>query len=177
MIDEHIDLIKKINIEKVIRAAEIITGCFENKNKILLCGNGGSAADCQHIAGEFVNRFMFDHDPLPAVALTTDTSILTAIGNDSDFSKIFSRQVQAVGNAGDVLIAISTSGTSKNVVEASNMARQRQIKTIALTGMNGFSGIADLVIDVPSTNTPRIQEAHIFILHKICEFVEKNIFW
>jgi D-sedoheptulose 7-phosphate isomerase len=175
-VKEHIEVITNLNIEKITQAADIITKALTNGKKLLLCGNGGSAADCQHVAGEFVNRFLFNHAPLPAIALTTDTSVLTAIGNDSDFDKIFSRQIQALGDTGDVLIAISTSGASKNILKAAKTAKQKNLTIIALTGEKGFSSIADLVIDVPSCSTPRIQEAHIFILHTICEIVEKNIF-
>src|SRR5262245_8786154 len=139
----------------IARAAEMIAGVFLSSGKLLLCGNGGSAADCQHMAAEFVGRFSKDLDrrALPAIALTTDTSFLTAFGNDSGFEGIFQRQVEAVGNPGDVLIAISTSGNSPNVIRAVEAARKRRMSTIALTGnVRRLSAMADVPIAVPSTD-------------------------
>jgi D-sedoheptulose 7-phosphate isomerase len=158
---------------------EAITRCFRQGNKLLLCGNGGSAADAQHIAGEFVNRFRYDHAALPAIALTTDTSILTCIGNDSDFDFIFSRQVEALGKPGDVFVGISTSGGSPNVLNALDAARRRGLLTIGFTGEKGGERMAskcDLCLVVPSIDTPRIQESHIFVWHVICGAVERTLF-
>ncbi len=158
-------------------AIKLIEKCLKNKNKILLCGNGGSAAQSQHIAAEFVGRFMMERKALPAIALTTDTSILTAVGNDYGSDAVFERQVEALGSKGDVLIAISTSGNSPNIIKALKKAKDIGVKTIGLSGKNGgkMKG-CDVDIIVPSEHTPNIQEAHITILHIICELVEKELF-
>ncbi|MCX7609503.1 MAG: D-sedoheptulose 7-phosphate isomerase [Anaerolineales bacterium] len=164
-------------IIKQITAALI--DCFQRGNKLLICGNGGSAADAQHVAGEFVNRFRFDHAPLPAIALTTDTSILTAVGNDASFEFIFSRQVEALGRPGDVLVGISTSGRSSNVLRALEAARRLGLMTIGFTGEKGaqhMSPLCDLCLAIPSDETPRIQEAHIFAWHVICGQIENTLF-
>ena len=147
-------------------------------HKLLLCGNGGSAADAQHIAAEFVGRFLQDRKALPAIALTTDTSSLTAIANDYGFDRVFSRQVEGLGAAGDVLIAISTSGRSPNIVAAAEQARRQQITVIALTGEapSALAELADVVLAVPSGYTPHIQQAHITLLHVLCELVERQLF-
>ena len=149
-----------------------------NGGKILLCGNGGSAADAQHIAGEFVNRFLIDRGALPAIALTTDTSVLTAIGNDSSFSQIFARQVEALGQKGDVLFAISTSGNSENILEALAWARRKGLLTICLTGEGGGRAavLADMLLAVPSRKTPLIQEVHLACEHLYCELVDYYLF-
>lgn len=163
----------------IAKAAEVIAGAFLSNGKLLLCGNGGSAADCQHMAAEFVSRFSKDLDrrALPAIALTTDTSFLTAFGNDCGFEGIFERQVEALGSPGDVLIAISTSGNSANVIRAVEAARKRSIGTIALTGNGGrLSAMADVPIAVPSTDTQYIQEAHLTVEHILCELVEFALF-
>ena len=163
----------------IARAAEVIAGAFLSSGKLLLCGNGGSAADCQHMAAEFVSRFSKDLDrrALPAIALTTDTSFLTAFGNDCGFEGIFERQVEALGSPGDVLIAISTSGNSLNVIRAVEAARKRSMGTIALTGNGGrLSAMADVSIAVPSTDTQYIQEAHLAVEHIVCELVEFILF-
>ena len=163
----------------IARAAEVIAGAFLSSGKLLLCGNGGSAADCQHMAAEFVSRFSKDLDrrALPAIALTTDTSFLTAFGNDCGFEGIFERQVEALGSPGDVLIAISTSGNSPNVIRAVEAARERSMGTIALTGNGGrLSAMADVPIAVPSTDTQYIQEAHLAVEHIVCELVEFILF-
>lgn len=157
---------------------ELVVQALSQGNKLLFAGNGGSAADCQHMAGEFVSRFMFDRNPLPAVALTTDSSILTAIGNDYGYEQVFSRQVQGLGRAGDVLFAYSTSGNSPNIVKALQTARELQLATVGLTGasqgiMNAF---CDHLLCVPSTCVPRIQEGHLLIGHTLCEVVEQRIF-
>ncbi|MGZ3874471.1 MAG: D-sedoheptulose-7-phosphate isomerase [Mucilaginibacter sp.] len=159
-------------------AAEMVTAAYRAGNKTLLAGNGGSAADAQHIAGEFVSRFYFDRPGLSSIALTTDTSVLTAIGNDYGYEKVFSRQVQAIGSAGDVFIGISTSGNSPNIVAALTECKSKGIKTIGLTGNLGgkMTSLCDICIEVPSPETPRIQEAHILIGHIICYLVEEEIF-
>lgn len=162
-------------IEKSARA---IISAFKDKKKLLLAGNGGSAADAQHITAEFVNRFKFDRKGLPAISLTTDTSILTSIGNDYGFEKLFSRQIDAIGNSGDVFIAISTSGNSSNIIKALEACREEKITTIGLTGCAGgrMNDMCDICIIVPSDETPRIQEVHILIGHIICSIVEEELF-
>lgn len=147
-------------------------------NKILLCGNGGSAGDAQHLAGEFVNRFLIDRPPLPALALSTDTSVLTAIGNDFGYDLIFAKQVQALGQPGDVLLGISTSGNSPNVLEALHAARERDMLTIGLTGKSGgaMSAHCDIVLDVPHGHTPLVQEVHIAAGHVLCQLVDHYLF-
>jgi D-sedoheptulose 7-phosphate isomerase len=165
--------------ESIAKAADLIAGCFLSGDKVLLCGNGGSAADCQHMAAEFVSRFSKDLDrrALPAIALTTDTSFLTGFGNDFGFEGIFGRQVEALGSPGDVLIAISTSGSSPNVIRAVEAARKGSMITIALTGNGGrLSAIAEVPITVPSTDTQYIQEAHLAVEHILCELVEFILF-
>jgi len=164
-------------VNKIAQAAEICTEVYRRGNKTMFAGNGGSAADAQHLAGEFVSKFYFDRPGLPSIALTTDTSILTAIGNDYGYDRLFARQVQAQGVEGDVFIGISTSGNSRNIVEAKEECQRKGIFTIALTGskpckMDDF----DLVIKVPSSETPRIQECQTLIGHIICCIVEENIF-
>jgi D-sedoheptulose 7-phosphate isomerase len=151
---------------------------LEAGNKVLLFGNGGSAADAQHIAAEFVNRMSMERPPLPAIALTTDTSVLTSISNDYSFSEVFAKQIKALGKAGDIAIGISTSGNSANVVRAFDVSREIGIITVALTGNKGGSvaEAADYVLTVPSDKTPRIQETHITIGHVICEMVEHLLF-
>jgi D-sedoheptulose 7-phosphate isomerase len=164
-------------IEKIRVTAGLIEQMYRKGNKLLLAGNGGSAGDAQHIAAEFVSRFFYDRPGLPAIALTTDTSMLTAIGNDYGFDKLFSRQVQAQGSEGDIFIGISTSGDSPNIIAAVKEAKNMGIKTIALCGSRGaLSGIADIALDVPSSSTPHIQECHIVIAHIICGLVEECIF-
>jgi len=158
---------------------DAIIRCFRNGNKLLICGNGGSAADAQHVAGEFVNRFRFDHAALPAIALTTDTSVLTCIGNDSAFENIFSRQVEALAKPGDILVGISTSGGSPNILMALKTARALGLTTVGFTGEKGLKKMGpkcDLCLVVPSTDTPRIQESHIFVWHVICGEVEQILF-
>jgi D-sedoheptulose 7-phosphate isomerase len=151
---------------------------YKNGNKTLIAGNGGSAADAQHIAGEFVSRFYFDRPGLASMALTTDTSIMTAIGNDYGYEKLFSRQVQANGAKGDMFIGISTSGNSANVIEALKECKEKGIITVGLTGEQGgkMAEMCDYCIKVPSNETPRVQEAHILIGHIICAVVEEAIF-
>lgn len=151
---------------------------YKAKGKTLLCGNGGSAADAQHWAAEFVNRFTFDRPPLPSIALTTDTSVLTSIGNDYDFEQLFSRQVQAHGLPGDILFAISTSGHSPNVLAAVHQAKHQGLHVVSFTGATGgkLAPISDYCIKIPSTNTPRIQEGHALVGHIICACVERALF-
>ncbi|GAB2642919.1 D-sedoheptulose 7-phosphate isomerase [Emticicia sediminis] len=162
-------------VEKV---AKIVTEAYKVGNKTLLAGNGGSAADAQHIAGEFVSRFYFDRPGLASIALTTDTSVLTAIGNDYGYEKLFSRQVQAQGKTGDIFIGISTSGNSPNVLKALETCKEMGIVSVGLTGLSGgkMSELCDYCIKVPSNETPRIQEVHILIGHIICCLVEEEIF-
>ena len=155
-----------------------ICAAFEGGGKLLICGNGGSAADSQHIAAEFINRFRIERRPLPAIALTTDTSILTAISNDYDFGQVFSKQVEALATPKDVVIGISTSGNSQNVITALDVARGVGAKAVAFTGKSGgnTAGHADLVLSVESKDTPRIQEVHIFLGHLLCDMVEQELF-
>jgi D-sedoheptulose 7-phosphate isomerase len=153
--------------------------CFRNGNKVMFCGNGGSAADSQHMAAEFVNRFRMDRGALPAIALTVDTSIMTAIGNDSSYEFTFSRQVEALAKPGDILAAMSTSGASPNILKALEAARQRGVKTVGFTGEKGRQTMApkcDLCLVVPSADTPRVQEVHEFVWHAICGMVEQALF-
>lgn len=165
-------------IELIKKAALEVLNAYKNNKKTLLAGNGGSAADAQHIAGEFVSRFYFDRPGIPSIALTTDTSILTAIGNDYGYENLFSRQIQANGIAGDIFIAISTSGNSKNILKALEVCKEKDIKTIGLTGSDGglMNNLCDIIIKVPSNCTPRIQESHILIGHIICAIVEEEMF-
>jgi len=165
------------NEEKLKRVVEIIYNALKNGNKILICGNGGSAADAQHFAAEIVGRFKLERKGFPAIALTTDTSILTAIGNDYGFDVIFERQVEALGKEGDVLVGISTSGNSENVIKAVNKAKEMGIHTIGLLGKGGgkLKDMVDLALVVPSNDTARIQECHLTIYHVICEEVEKKL--
>ncbi|MDE6310270.1 MAG: D-sedoheptulose 7-phosphate isomerase [Muribaculaceae bacterium] len=162
---------------RIRKAAEVCIEAYRRGCKTMFAGNGGSAADAQHLAGEFVSKFYFDRPGLPSVALTTDTSILTAIGNDYGYEKLFSRQVQAQGREGDVFIGISTSGNSANIVEALEECRRKNIYTISLTGSKPCKmDASDLVIKVPSESTPRIQECQTLIGHIICCLVEEAIF-
>jgi D-sedoheptulose 7-phosphate isomerase len=165
-------------ISTVAEVSEIIVSSFERGNKTILFGNGGSAADAQHIAAEFVGRFAFDRPGLPALALSVNTSCVTAIGNDYGFDLIFSRQIEALALPGDVAIAISTSGNSKNVLRAVSVAKDLGLLTIGLTGCRGgeLKGSADYCICVPSNETPRIQECHILIGHIVSQLVEETLF-
>lgn len=178
-IKNHIEVFNKLtesNIENIQTCAEIIIEAFKKGKKILLCGNGGSAADAQHISAEFVGRYETERKALPSIALTTDTSALTAITNDYDFERVFSRQIEALAFEGDVLIAFSTSGNSKNVIQAVMSARKKNCKIIGLTGINGkkLASLCDACILVPSKKTANIQEAHITIGHIWCELVDKS---
>jgi D-sedoheptulose 7-phosphate isomerase len=166
------------NAEALIRAASIIAEAFDAERKLLIFGNGGSAADAQHIAAEFVNRFLIERPPLPALALTTDASVLTSVSNDCQFADVFSTQVKALGVEGDVAWAISTSGTSANVVKALAVARGRRLWTIAMTGAGGgkLGELADVLLAVDSKITPRIQECHMAMGHIIGELVDYQLF-
>ena len=168
----------KDNLSKMLEVIKLVSQSFEGGSKLLLFGNGGSAADAQHIAAEFVNRYIIERPPLPAIALTTDTSILTSVSNDSSFNEIFSKQIKALGKEGDVAVGISTSGNSQNMVKAFEVAKEMGIKTVALTGNDGgaMAKIADVSLVVPSASTPRIQETHILIGHILCEMVEHQLF-
>lgn len=167
-------------IERIQRVATRITQAFREGNKVLLAGNGGSAADAQHIAGEFVSRFMFDRPGLPAFALTVDTSVMTAIGNDYGYERLFERQIQATGRAGDVFWAYSTSGRSPNILRALEAARAAGLYTVGFTG-NGPGAVmmrerCETLLDMPSAETPKIQEGHLVCGHIICGLVEEEIF-
>lgn len=165
-------------LDNISKSASVIIEAYKFNKKTMLAGNGGSAGDAQHIAGEFVNRFYFDRPGIPSIALTTDTSVLTAIGNDYGFEKIFSRQVQAQGNVGDVFIGISTSGNSVDVIDAIKECKKHGITSIGLTGKTGgeMDKLCDICLKVPSTETPRIQESHIMIGHILCCLVEESLF-
>jgi D-sedoheptulose 7-phosphate isomerase len=166
------------NLGRIVRAVEAVTEALKSGNKILLFGNGGSAADSQHIAAEFINRFVIERPPLPAIALTTDTSVITSIGNDYDFSEIFSKQIRAIGQADDVAWGFSTSGTSQNVIKALEVAKKIGMITIGLTGRDGgdIARMVDYPLVVSSNSTPRIQEVHITVGHVICEMVDFKLF-
>ena len=172
--------IKDQSIESIIKAVDLLSACFKNGNKLLLCGNGGSAADCQHIATELMIRLNHNvqRPALPAIALTTDTSNLTAGGNDIGFENVFARNVEGLGTKGDVLLAISTSGNSPNVVKAAEMAHKKGMKVIGFLGGNGgkLKDIVNLPIVIPSLNVQRIQEGHITVAHIICELVEDKLY-
>jgi len=175
---EHIEIAKKMEetLSSIEGAATLCIEALKNRNKILICGNGGSAADAQHIAAELSGRFKKERSALGAIALTTDTSALTAIGNDYGFDNIFSRQVEALANRGDILIAISTSGNSKNVINAIDIAKKRDCKVITLSGKGGgvMNGLGDIDIIIPSNNTPRVQEMHIMAGHMICALIDEG---
>lgn len=165
-------------IDSILAAAEMIAESFRNENKILICGNGGSAADCQHMAAEFVGvlRKDFKRSGLPAIALTTDTSFLTSYANDWGFDEVFGRQVTTLGAAGDVLVCISTSGRSENILQAIDAADAKTIQTIGLSGAAGMAKPVTVSIKVPSSDTQHIQEAHLVIEHLICELVQAKLF-
>jgi len=166
----------KLLSQKINDSIKSIISSLEQKKKILIFGNGGSAADAQHMAAEFVSRYLLERISLPAIALTTDTSILTSIGNDYNFDKIFSRQCESLVNEGDIIIAISTSGKSQNVILGIEEAKRKGAKIISLTGNNGdiLNEISDICLEIPSNETPRIQEGHRILIHIICELVESH---
>ena len=165
-------------LEEIVQAAEILVDTYRWGRKVLLCGNGGSAADSQHIAGELVAKLTRERRALAAVALTVNSSLLTSIVNDGAWEQVFARQVEALGQRGDVLVAISTSGRSANVNAAVRVAKERGLRTLALTGRDGgeLAGLADLAIVIPSDNTQRIQEGHITVGHILCDIVEATLF-
>lgn len=179
---EHERIISILNEKNFQKKIEKICGMLEHAimqdKKILVCGNGGSAADSQHIAGELVGRFQKERRPIACIALTTNTSILTSIGNDYSFDKIFSRQIEALGKRGDILLVFSTSGTSVNILEAAKTAKDIGIKVISFTGINidFLSKISDICVSIPSESTPRIQEIHIILIHIICNIIEDRLF-
>ncbi|RKY39590.1 MAG: phosphoheptose isomerase [Candidatus Omnitrophota bacterium] len=181
IIEESIETKQRLKEEEytaiISQIIEVAVLCLRTGNKIILAGNGGSAADAQHLAAEFVNRFRREREPLPALALTTDTSILTSIANDYSYTDVFCKQILALGKEGDVFIAISTSGNADNLIKAVEVADKKRIKTVAFTGKGGgrLKDLVDICLVVPSADTARIQEAHITVGHIICEMVEKKI--
>jgi len=178
IIQDSISVKNSLPLEEIELACNKVIELYRKGGKLLVCGNGGSAADAQHMAGEFINRFKIERTPLPCIALSTDTSTLTAISNDYSFDEVFSKQVQAHGNPGDILIGISTSGNSKNIIRAVEIAKEKNMFTICLLGKDGgiLKDKCDLPIMVSSDDTPRIQESHILIIHILCEIVEKKLF-
>jgi D-sedoheptulose 7-phosphate isomerase len=170
------DCIEK-NIDTISRTVDLLAACMTAGRKVLIFGNGGSAADAQHLAAEFVNRFQIERPPMPAIALTTDTSILTSISNDSHFADVFAKQVQALGRKDDIAWGISTSGNSANVVKAIKSARKLGMRTIGMTGRGGeLADCADLVFRVASDITARIQESHITLGHILCDLLERKLY-
>ena len=180
ILEESIDVKKRTvsaNVDLIIKGAERIAECISTGRKLMLFGNGGSAADSQHLAAEFINRFQMERRPLAALALTVDTSVITSIGNDYSFDDIFSKQVRALGQKGDIALGISTSGGSRNVIKAISAASDMGIFTMGFTGRGGtLADCADLVFPVLSDSTARIQETHIFLGHALCDLVERIIF-
>lgn len=168
----------EVHAQDLIELALEIAQAFRQGKKLMIMGNGGSAADAQHMAAEFVNRFKIERSPLPALSLSTDTSILTAVGNDYGFDQVFEKQVQALGVSGDILLGISTSGNSPNIIRGLKAAREKTITTAALTGNQGGAMVAwaDRPLIVPSSDTPHIQETHIFAIHLLCELVDSHLF-
>lgn len=179
----HLDTIAAIEKDETLKAAvqdavDAIVNCFRSGGRVYFCGNGGSAADAQHLAAEFSGRFYFDRPVLPADALHCNTSYLTAVGNDYGYDMIFARLISGLGQKGDILVGISTSGNSANILQAFEVCREKGVRTIAMTGASGgkMKALSDLLINIPSTDTPRIQEAHITVGHIICELVEQAMF-
>ncbi len=166
------------NSDKIIEVVLLIAQAFREGKKVLLFGNGGSAMDASHIAAEFVNRFLMERPPLPAIALNTDTAVLTSISNDYDYSQVFSKQLAALGHEGDVVIGLSTSGNSPNVLKAIEVAKKNNMKTVVLTGGTGgqMANLADYTFIVQTKHTPRIQETHITLGHTICQLVDEELF-
>ena len=165
-------------MDKVTEAGKRITEALKNGNKVVLAGNGGSAADAQHFAGEMVGRFMMERNPLPAISLCVDPSVMTCIANDYGYEEVFARQIAGLGNSGDILIAISTSGNSENIIRAIEVAKQKSITVIGYLGKDGgkIKNMCDLSLVVPATKTPRIQEIHTFTTHILCKMIEEYIF-
>lgn len=178
---EHLAVVDQVFNElrpRIEQAADELAACLKAGGKVLICGNGGSAGDAQHIAGELVNRFLRNRRPYAGIALTTDTSVLTAIGNDFSFDQVFEKQVQALGRPGDILMAISTSGKAANVIRAVQAARAMGLRTIALTGGTGgdLAPLVDVCLSVSCTrHTPRIQEGHLLMYHALCELLEEKM--
>ncbi len=166
------------NIDKIIEVSKVIANAFDEGKKLILFGNGGSATDASHIAAEFVNRFKRERPGLPAIALNTDMAIITSIANDYDYSEIFARQLKSLSDEGDIVIAISTSGNSPNVLKAVDVAKKRKLKTVAFTGIKGvkLASKVNYAFVVPSDDTPRIQETHITLGHVLCQMVEEILF-
>lgn len=182
-IHQHLEVIQKISNDKELKdrireISAVLVHAYRNDKRLYIFGCGGSAADAQHIAAEFINKINFPRQSLPAIALTTDTSILTAIGNDDSFSNIFKRQVEGLVTEGDVVLGISTSGTSESIIRGLKAAKEKKAITLFFTGekVKGIPGVTDYIINVPSLKTPFIQEAHIMIAHMICTFVECELF-
>ncbi len=165
-------------LKNIVHVSKLCIELYKRGNKTILAGNGGSAADAQHIAAELVGRYGFDRPSIPSLALTTDTSNLTAIGNDYGYDKVFSRQLEGMGQDGDIFIGISTSGNSVNIINAFKSAKEKNITTVALVGRDGgeMARLADVALIVPSDSTPRIQESHILIGHILCDIIEKELF-
>jgi D-sedoheptulose 7-phosphate isomerase len=166
------------NLDKIIEVAKAIANAFNDGKKLILFGNGGSSTDASHITAEFTNRFKKDRPGLPAIALNTDMAVITSIANDYDFSEVFAKQLKALANEGDVVIAISTSGNSPNILKAMDVAKKKKLTTVAFTGLKGekLASKATYTFIVPSDNTPRIQETHITLGHIICQMVEEILF-
>ena len=175
-IDGIIQLKSNLSEDKIQTIIKKIINCFDKNGKLIFCGNGGSASDSQHLAAEFIGRYKLDRKPLPAIALNTDTSVLTAISNDLGYAKVFERQIEALANENDILFAISTSGKSINVINAVNAAKRLKVFTICFTGAknNKLSDLTDISINVPAEQVNHIQEMHIMVGHFICELVEKH---
>jgi D-sedoheptulose 7-phosphate isomerase len=179
ILKEHVSIFNELLIyeDDVTKIANAIYDCFLNSGKLMLCGNGGSAADSQHIAAEFIGKFEIERDPLPAIALTTDSSVITCVSNDFNYDQIFSRQIQTLGLSDDCLLVISTSGNSKNILKALETANKIGIQTIGFLGNNGgkAASLCDYKINIKSKTTARIQEAHIFLLHALCGIIDQKI--
>jgi D-sedoheptulose 7-phosphate isomerase len=174
---KHLILADEILLKAIIEVGESMVAAFRRKNRVIFAGNGGSAADAQHLAAEFVSRFEFDRPGLPSMSLSTDTSMITAIGNDYGYDQLFRRQLEAQSRPGDLFVGITTSGSSPNVLEAYDVCRKLKVSSVALTGLGGeLEGRVDHLIRVPSLVTPRIQECHILIGHMLCQQVETTIF-
>ena len=166
------------NVIRIVKIVDVITDALKEGKKILLFGNGGSAADAQHLAAEFINRFIIERPPLPAIALSTDTSVITSISNDYEYAEIFAKQIRALGRSGDIAWGITTSGSSPNVIRAFEAARKLGMVTVALTGKDGGSAVkvADYILNVSSNSVPRIQEVHITVGHVICQMIDYKLF-
>ena len=166
------------NVIRIVKIVDVITDALKEGKKILLFGNGGSAADAQHLAAEFINRFIIERPPLPAIALSTDTSVITSISNDYDYSDVFAKQIRALGHPGDIAWGITTSGSSPNVIRAFEAAKKLGMIAVALTGKDGGSAekVADYILNVSSNSVPRIQEVHITVGHVICQMIDYKLF-